>query len=104
MTIGLPILRSLEAARSNAELAEELRDIDGFQGCPRHGLRLGSCPIQLVKAAAAVPDLPIPPGTFGPFAPPPKLEALAEVLKADRPAEPTSAAFKSNWAQPPQNP
>ncbi len=77
---GLPLLRSIEAASGNATLARELRDhaftcpiplsldkrrLDALQLCPGHGYSKTSYPAYLALASGQLPDLPLPPGTFG---------------------------------------
>jgi hypothetical protein len=82
---GLPLLRSIEAASGNAALARELREhaftcpiplnldrrrLDALQLCPDHGYSKSSYPAYLALASGDLPDLPLPPGTFGGYSMP----------------------------------
>ena len=72
---GLPILRTVEAARCNAEILQELRQkafvcpipvrvdarrIDSVYLCPGHGLSKSSYPLQVAFLPSDLPVLPLP--------------------------------------------
>jgi len=76
---GLPLLRSIEAARCNAEILDELRRgaytcpvplrvdgrrLDNLLACPGHGLSASSYPVKLGFARGQLPALSVPPGTL----------------------------------------
>ena len=81
---GLPLLRNLEAASGNAAVLTELRDraytcsvplkldnrrMDALQASPTYGSSKTSFPIYLGFLPGELPELPIPPATFGEYRP-----------------------------------
>jgi len=81
---GLPLLRDLQAQRTNSALLLEIaehaytcpiafsldgRRIDALPHCQEHGFTSTSYPLGLIAAqVGGLPTLPVPPATFGTFA------------------------------------
>lgn len=81
---GFPLLRNIEAATKNSAMAKELstqaftcpipltldgRRLDALQACPEHGCGKESYPVYLGALSGNVPDIAIPPATFGKYSP-----------------------------------
>lgn len=110
---GLPILRSFEAARGNADLAAELgqnafvcpipltldgRRLDALQACPSHGLSRGRYPVFLSLASEPdLPALPVPPGSLVKYRPKEHVDSrLQELLRqVEVPRRPVAACLIS---------
>ncbi|MBN9416697.1 hypothetical protein ABS71_08785 [bacterium SCN 62-11] len=91
---GIPLLRNLEAASGNAEVLAELRDraftcsiplkvdnrrMDALQACPKYGVSKSSYPVYLAFLGGDLPELKIPPATFGKYRP--QAEGDSEIAK-----------------------
>lgn len=109
---GLPIIRSFEAAKGNADLAAELvreafvcpipleldgRRLDALQACPTHGLRVQSYPVFLgLSSAADLPPFSLPPGSLVKYRPKETVDGRLDLLtQIEVPRQPAAACLIS---------
>ena len=98
---GLPLLRHIESARSNAAVLSELtrsafpcpivlrvdsRRLDALQLCPSHGLNPSSYPLLMGFLPGILPPLRLPQGTLGDYTRPSDVHSSLSTL-CDVPAE-----------------